>query len=228
MCPGLAVTRYSIVLLGAVGVGKGTQAKKLAEALKIPQISTGDILRAEIAAGTELGNQVRETMDRGELVSDDLLIELVRGRLDKPDTARGAVLDGFPRTIPQADALEKLLAEFDLPPPLVISIDVPDALIVERLASRRVCTTCGATFNLNLDKNALTAHQCPDGKTPNVVLREDDHPETVQRRLAIYREKTSPLLEYYRRKRALKTVSGVGTTNEVYARIAIELDSATE
>lgn len=228
MSPGLSVHRYSIILLGAVGVGKGTQAKKLVETLKIPQISTGDILRAEIAAGSDLGSQVKGIMERGELVSDDILIDLVRSRLDKPDTARGAIFDGFPRTIPQADALEKLLLEVGLPAPIVVTIDVPDQEIIERLASRRTCLSCGMTLSLALDKDAVQSHKCPDGKTPNVVQREDDRPETVENRLKVYREKTAPLLEYYRRRRSLRTVSGTGTTNEVYARIAIELDSGTE
>ena len=133
----MTVSRYSIVLLGAVGVGKGTQAKKLVEALKVPQISTGDILRAEVQTQTELGIKVQEIMGRGELVADDLLIAIVRLRLKKPDTARGAIFDGFPRTIPQADALEQLVLEEGMPAPVVISIEVPDEEIVERLASRR-------------------------------------------------------------------------------------------
>lgn len=224
----MTVSRYSIILLGAVGVGKGTQAKKLVEALKLPQISTGDILRAEIQARSELGKQVQDIMGRGELVADDLLIELVRSRLKKPDTARGAIFDGFPRTVPQADALETLLTEFDLPAPVVISIDVPDEEIIERLASRRVCLSCGATYNLTSDSAAIAAHKCPEGKTPQVVQRDDDQPETVKTRLNIYREKTAPLLDYYKRKRALKTVSGTGTANEVFARVLIELDGISE
>lgn len=224
----MSVSRYSIILLGAVGVGKGTQAKRLVDALKVPQISTGDILRAEVQAQTELGKQVQEIMGRGDLVADDLLIELVRSRLDKPDTARGAIFDGFPRTIPQADALEKLLTEVDMPAPVVLSIEVPDVEIVERLASRRVCLTCGATYNLTLDEAAILSHKCPDGKLPQIVQRDDDKPDTVQKRLQIYREKTAPLLDYYKRKRALKTVSGTGTTNEVFARILIELDGINE
>jgi adenylate kinase len=224
----MTVSRYSIILLGAVGVGKGTQAKKLVESLKVPQISTGDILRAEVAAQSELGKQVQDIMARGELVGDDLLVELVRSRLTKPDTARGAIFDGFPRTIPQADALEKLLEEFDLSAPIVVSIEVPDEEIISRLASRRVCLSCGATFNLNLDQAAISSHKCPDGKTPNVVQREDDKPDTVKTRLQVYREKTAPLLDYYKRKRALKSISGTGTTNEVFARVLIELDGIGE
>ncbi len=224
----MAVSRYSIVLLGAVGVGKGTQAKKLVESLKVPQISTGDILRAEVQAQTELGIQVQETMGRGELVADDLLIAIVRSRLKKPDTARGAIYDGFPRTIPQADALEQLLLEEGMPAPVVISIEVPDEEIVARLASRRVCLNCGSTFNLNSDQAAITAHKCPDGKSAMIVQRDDDKPETVQKRLQVYREKTAPLLDYYKRKRSLKTVSGTGTTNEVFARVLIELDGVYE
>ena len=224
----MTVSRYSIVLLGAVGVGKGTQAKKLVEALRVPQISTGDILRSEIQAQTELGVQVQEIMGRGELVADDLLIAIVRSRLKKSDTARGAIFDGFPRTIPQADALEHLVLDESMPAPVVISIDVPDEEIIERLASRRVCLNCGATFNLNLDQAAIVSHKCPDGKAAMIVQRDDDKPETVQKRLQVYREKTAPLLDYYKRKRSLKTVSGTGTTNEVFARVLIELDGINE
>ncbi len=228
MRPALSVNRYSVVLLGAIGVGKGTQAKKLVEALKVPQISTGDILRAEVQTKTELGLKVQATLDRGDLVADDLLIELVRHRLTKPDTARGAIFDGFPRTIPQADALDGLLEAESMPAPIVISIEVPDDQIVTRLASRRVCLTCGATFSTETDSAAIASHRCPDGREAQLVQREDDKPETVQKRLAVYREKTAPLLDYYRRKRALHSVPGVGTTNEVFARILIELDGVTE
>lgn len=224
----MSVNRYSIVLLGAVGVGKGTQSKKLVEALRVPQISTGDILRSEIHAQTELGKKVQDIMGRGELVADDLLISLVRSRLSKPDTARGAIFDGFPRTIPQADALSQMLVDEGMPAPIVISIDVPDEGIIERLTSRRVCLTCGATYNLASDQAAIAAHRCPDGKSAQIVQRDDDKPETVQIRLQVYREKTAPLLEYYRRKKLLKSVSGTGTTNEVFARILIELDDISE
>lgn len=224
----LTVSRYSVILLGAIGVGKGTQAKKLVEALKIPHISTGDILRAEVIAGSELGLKAKAVIDRGELVSDDLLIDIVRARLDKQDCARGAIFDGFPRTIPQADALESLLNEQDLPQPVVVSIDVPDDQIIARLMSRRVCATCGATFNLDLDQAAITSHKCPDGKAPNIILREDDKPETVQKRLEVYREKTAPLLDYYRKKRSLKNISGIGATQEVFARVLLALDSGLE
>ncbi|MBK6766150.1 MAG: adenylate kinase [bacterium] len=222
------MNRYSVVLLGAIGVGKGTQAKKLVDALKVPQISTGDILRAEVAAKSELGLQVQAVLDRGDLVADDLLIELVRNRLTKPDTARGAIFDGFPRTIPQADALDGLLEEQSMPTPVVISIEVPDDQIVQRLASRRVCLTCGATFSTETDASLIAAHRCPDGRSAQILQREDDKPETVQKRLAVYREKTAPLLEYYRRKRLLRNVSGVGGANEVFARILIDLDGASE
>lgn len=228
MRPALSVNRYSVVLLGAIGVGKGTQAKKLVEALKVPQISTGDILRAEVQTKTELGLKVQATLDRGDLVADDLLIELVRHRLTKPDTARGAIFDGFPRTIPQADALDGLLETESMPTPIVISIEVPDDQIVVRLTSRRVCLTCGATFSTESDAGAIAAHKCPDNREPQIVQREDDKPETVQKRLSVYRENTAPLMDYYRRKRLLHNVSGVGTTNEVFARILIELDGVTE
>jgi adenylate kinase len=166
--------------MGTVGVGKGTQAIKLSEHLKIPQISTGDILRSEIKAESELGLKAREIMNRGELVGDDVIIDMVRRRLLEDDAVCGAIFDGFPRTIPQAEALDKLLEEMGLPLSAVVSIVLPDEVIIERLSMRRVCLTCGATFNKEKDAQAIEQHRCPKGE-PQIIFRDDDKPETVAR-----------------------------------------------
>jgi adenylate kinase len=155
------MSKYTLILLGAVGVGKGTQAQCLAKHLGIPQISTGDILRAEVQTGSPLGKSAKEIMARGDLVPDELIIEMVRKRLLENDAVRGAIFDGFPRTVPQAVELDKLLEEVSLPSPRVISIEVPEEDIIERLSSRRVCTTCGATFSVALDPQIAEQHRCP-------------------------------------------------------------------
>lgn len=215
--------KTTLILLGANGVGKGTQAQKLAENLGIPQISTGDILRAEVKAGSDLGRKAKEVMDRGELVADEVIIDMVRKRLLLDDAVRGVIFDGFPRTIPQAEVLDKLLDELDIPLSNVISIDVPKEQIVERLSSRRVCISCGAVFNLNLNQQEIEKHRCPKGE-PNIVLRDDDKPETVMRRLEVYFEKTAPLINYYKNTGRFRSISGVGDTEEVFARILIAMD----
>ncbi len=217
------MSKYTLILLGAIGVGKGTQAQRLSKNLGVPQISTGDILRAEVQAGTDLGLKANEIMNRGDLVPDDVIIEMVRKRLLEDDAVRGAIFDGFPRTVPQAQALDGLLAELDLPPPRVISIEVPEEVIIERLSSRRVCTVCGATFNLALNPQAIDQHRCPKGK-PNIIQRDDDKPETVLARLKVYEEKTLPLVNYFRKSGALRQVPGLGTEDEVFARILIAMD----
>lgn len=217
------MSKYTLILLGAIGVGKGTQSQRLARNLGIPQISTGDILRAEVQAGSELGQKAKEIMGRGELVPDDVIIEMVRKRLLEDDAVRGAIFDGFPRTVPQAQALDGLLVEVELPSPRVISIEVPEEVIIERLSSRRVCTTCGATFNIAQNPQAAEQHRCPKGK-PNIIQREDDKPETVLARLKVYEEKTLPLANHYRKSGALRQVSGLGTEDEVFARILIAMD----
>ena len=218
------MSKYTLILLGAVGVGKGTQAQRLSKNLSIPQISTGDILRAEVQAGTDLGLRAREIMNRGELVPDDVIIDMVRKRLLEDDAVRGAIFDGFPRTVPQAQALDGLLTELDLPLPRVISIEVPQEVIIERLSSRRVCTTCGATFNIAANPRAAEEHRCPKGGKPNIIQRDDDKPDTVLARLKVYEEKTLPLVNYYRKSGALRQVPGLGTEDEVFARILIAMD----
>jgi adenylate kinase len=158
------------------------------------------------------------------LVSDDVIIGMVKNRLQKDDAVRGAIFDGFPRTIPQAEALGNLLVEMGLPEPVVVNIDVPDDEIIRRLSSRRVCATCGAVFNLDMNPDAPAKHACPAG-TPNIIQRDDDQPETVRKRLQVYQEKTAPLIDYYKKRSSLRTVSGMGNEKEVFARVLIALDS---
>jgi len=217
------MTKYTLILLGAIGVGKGTQAQRLSRHLGIPQIATGDLLRMEAQAGTELGQRAAEIMNRGELVPDEIITDMVRGRLLQNDAGRGAVFDGFPRTVPQAEALDGLLQEIDLPIPHVVSIEVPEEEIVERLSSRRVCVTCGAVFNMKTNPAAIEKHKCPKGEA-RVILRDDDRPETIQQRLEVYRAKTLPLVTYYRDKGFFREVSGIGTEDQVFARILIAMD----
>lgn len=217
------MSKYTLILLGAIGVGKGTQAQRLSEHLQIPQISTGDILRQEVRAGTDLGRVVQEIMARGELVPDDAILDIVRKRLLQNDAVRGAIFDGFPRTVAQAEGLEKMLVELDLPPPQVVSIEVPQDVIIERLSARRVCTTCGAVFNVQAKPDSIDHHRCPKGEA-HIVLREDDRPDTVLQRLKVYEEKTLPLVTYFQKAGQLRQISGLGTEDQVFARILIAMD----
>jgi adenylate kinase len=217
------MAKNTVIMLGAVGVGKGTQAQRLVNYLRVPQISTGDILRAEVQVGSELGAKAKEIMNRGELVPDNLIIDIVHKRLDQDDAVRGAIFDGFPRTIPQAQALEKLLTDVGLPAPRVVSIDVPKDKIIDRLSSRRVCTTCGATFSVKTTPDIETTHKCAKGPA-NVILRDDDKSETVAQRLKVYEEKTAPLIDFYKKAGQLRAVDGVGTEDQVFARVLIALD----
>jgi adenylate kinase len=217
------MSKYTLILLGAIGVGKGTQAQRLAAQLQIPQISTGDLLRAEVQAGTDLGLKAKEIMNRGELVPDDVILDMVRKRLEADDAVRGAIFDGFPRTVPQAQAVDALMEALSLPLPRVVSIEVPQEIIVERLASRRVCTTCGATFNIKANPQCAELHKCPKGQA-NVIQREDDKEETIRQRFIVYEEKTLPLVNFYRKSGALRQISGLGTEDEVFARVLIAMD----
>ena len=188
-----------LILLGPPGSGKGTYASRLNIRLGIPHISTGDIVRDEIKAGTELGKQIRRYSDRGELVPDEIIIEMLQDRLDRPDCAKGFILDGFPRTIEQADALGKI-ADIDL----VINLNVPDEIIIQRLSNRLVCRRCGAIFNaLTLrPKKDLVCDECGG----ELYTRDDDRPEVIKERLDVYRRETAPLIEHYRNKELLRDV----------------------
>ena len=195
-----------IIMLGAPGAGKGTQAKKIADKFNIPHISTGDIFRANLKEGTELGLKAKEYMDKGELVPDGLTCDLVMDRIAKDDAKNGFVLDGFPRTIPQAEALTEALKKIGQAMDIAINVDVPDENIVERMGGRRACVGCGATYHV-VTVPPKTEGKC-DRCGAELILRDDDKPETVKRRLAVYHEQTRPLIDYYEGQGILKTVDG--------------------
>ena len=206
-----------IIMLGAPGAGKGTQAKKIAAKYDIPHISTGDIFRANIKNGTELGNKAKTYMDQGLLVPDELVVDLVVDRVQQDDCKNGYVLDGFPRTIPQAEALDKALAEFGDKIDYAIDVNVPDENIVKRMGGRRACVGCGATYHLVYAPTKTEGICDVCGK--ELILRDDDKPETVQKRLNVYHEKTQPLIDYYTKAGILKTVDGTVDINDVFAAI---------
>ena len=197
-----------IIMLGAPGAGKGTQAKRIAEKYQIPHISTGDIFRANIKEGTELGAKAKAFMDQGLLVPDELTVALVADRF---------VLDGFPRTIPQAQALEDALAKMGSRMDFAIDVDVPDESIVSRMGGRRACVGCGSTYHLVYapTKTEGVCDKC-GGET---VLRDDDKPETVQKRLSVYHDQTQPLIEFYSNQGILKSVDGTQPMEDVFAAI---------
>ena len=206
-----------IIMLGAPGAGKGTQAKQIADKYQIPHISTGDIFRANIKEGTELGTKAKSYIDQGLLVPDELVVELVADRIVKDDCKNGFVLDGFPRTIPQAEALDEALAKMNQKMDYAIDVDVPDENIVSRMGGRRACLSCGATYHI---VNIPTKVEGICDKCGNaVVLRDDDQPETVQKRLSVYHEQTQPLIDYYNSRGILKSVDGTRPMDDVFADI---------
>ena len=206
-----------IIMLGAPGAGKGTQAKKIAEKYQIPHISTGDIFRANIKQGTELGNKAKSYMDAGELVPDKLVVDLVVDRVAQEDCKNGYVLDGFPRTIPQAEALDAALAEIGSKIDYAINIEVSDADIIERMSGRRACETCGATYHIvNVPPKKEGICDIDGGK---LILRDDDKPETVKNRLAVYHEQTEPLIKYYTDKGEIFDIDGTIGLDNVFAAI---------
>ena len=207
-----------IVMLGGPGAGKGTQAKIIAERYSIPHISTGDIFRANIKEGTELGKKAKTYMDQGALVPDELVVDLVADRLTWEDAKEGFVLDGFPRTIPQAEALTKALKEMGTELDYAIDIEVPDQNIIERMGGRRACVSCGATYHL-VNIPPKTEGKC-DKCGSDLILRDDDKPETVKKRLNVYHEQTQPLIEYYQELGLLREVDGTVQMNEVFDAIA--------
>lgn len=207
--------RLIVVLLGKQGAGKGTQCASLSEQYNIPHVSTGDILRAAVREGTPLGLQVKSVLDAGDLVSDDLVVALVQERFAQPDAQRGALLDGFPRTIGQATALDTMLA--DEPVSICINLDVPTALVVERLSRRRVCQECGAIYRADEPAGASgTCEKCGG----DVIQRADDQPEAIQQRLDAYERDTAPLLDYYAAKDLVVTVDGNQTVEAVGAAVS--------
>lgn len=204
-------------MLGAPGAGKGTQAKMIAEKFGIPHISTGDIFRANIKNGTELGKKAKEFMDKGQLVPDELTVEILLDRVANDDCKNGYVLDGFPRTIPQADVLDKELTKLGDKVDFAINVDVPDENIVRRMSGRRACLKCGATYHIEHipPKTEGICDKCGS----ELVQRDDDKPETVQNRLSVYHEQTQPLIEYYDKKNILKSVDGTKDMQEVFSDI---------
>lgn len=206
-----------IVMLGPPGAGKGTQAVRLARRYRIPAISTGDILREAVQSGTELGRRVKAVMDRGDLVGDDLMIDIVRERLRRDDTARGAVLDGFPRTVAQAEALDAIADGHGL---IVVEIAVPEDELVRRLSSRRICQGCGAIAAQAADGAAAACARC--GGT--LVSRSDDREEVVRARLNVYQQATRPLLDFYRTRPSFTTIDGLQSPDAVAAAIAGAID----
>ena len=206
-----------IIMLGAPGAGKGTQAKKIATKYEIPHISTGDIFRANIKNGTELGKKAKTYMDQGLLVPDELVVDLVVDRVNQEDCKNGYVLDGFPRTIPQAEALTAALAKMGQKVDYAIDVDVPDENIVRRMGGRRACVGCGATYHVEY---APTKKEgiC-DACGAELILRDDDKPETVQKRLNVYHEQTQPLIDYYTEAGILKTVDGTVDIDDVFQAI---------
>ena len=212
-----------IIMLGAPGAGKGTQAKRIAAQYGIPHISTGDIFRANIKNETELGRKAKGYMDQGMLVPDELTLELIMDRFTNEDCKNGYVLDGFPRTIPQAEALTAALAKQNDAVDFAINVDVPDEAIVSRMSGRRACVACGGTYHVvfNPTKQDGICDAC-GGK---LILREDDKPETVQKRLSVYHEQTQPLIDYYKNQNILREVDGTKDMEEVFRSITEILEA---
>ena len=206
-----------IIMLGAPGAGKGTQAKKIADKYQIPHISTGDIFRANIKNGTELGKKAKTYMDQGLLVPDELVVDLVVDRLAQDDCKNGCVLDGFPRTIPQAESLDAALAAKGEAIDYAIDVDVPDENIISRMSGRRACVGCGSTYHIVYAPTK--AEGICDRCGEKLILRDDDQPETVKKRLTVYHAQTQPLIDYYTKKNVLKSVDGTKDMEEVFRAI---------
>ena len=214
-----------IIMLGAPGAGKGTQAKRIAEQYGIPHVSTGDIFRANIKEQTPLGMEAKSYMDRGELVPDELTVKILLDRVSKDDCKNGYVLDGYPRTIPQAEVLDKAIEETQDPSGIgadekidfAINVDVPDENIINRMSGRRACLKCGATYHIQYmpPKTEGICDKCQS----ELVIRDDDKPETVRNRLSVYHEQTAPLIDYYSNKGILRTVDGTKDVDEVFSDI---------
>jgi adenylate kinase len=206
-----------MILFGAPGSGKGTQAKKLMQDRSIPQISTGDMLRAAVASGTSLGKQAQAIMDSGQLVSDDIMLGIISERLKEPDTANGFVLDGFPRTLKQARGLEELLDEIGKPLDAAVLMEIDFDILMKRLTGRRTCSTTGKLLNIHFSPQ----HEIDECRKSGgeLIQREDDNEETISDRLDVYRRHTEPVIEYYRSRGKLTTIDADGSVDEVYERL---------
>lgn len=206
-----------LVLLGAPGAGKGTQAKILVEKYGIPQISTGDLLRAAVAAGTALGKEAKSYMDRGELVPDTVVLGMVEERLRQEDCKKGFILDGFPRNTKQAEALDNMLNSLNMPLTAALSVDVPFDELMKRLTGRRTCKACGQMYNIyfNPPKKEGVCDKCGG----ELFQRDDDKEETIKKRLEVYSAQTAPLIDYYSKKGILKSVVGTGSIEDIFKKV---------
>jgi adenylate kinase len=212
-----------IVFLGAPGSGKGTQSQRLVERHGIPQVSTGDLLRAHVRDGTELGRRAKSVMDAGQLVDDATILGMVRERLAAPDAARGFILDGFPRTVPQAEGLEQMLAVIGQPLDAAVLFDVDSELLVKRISGRRTCQDCGRVFNVHTAPPPSPPPCSGQCETPRLVQRPDDKEETVARRLEVYEEQTRPLVGFYEQRGLLRSIDAEGDLPTVTARLEAAL-----
>lgn len=210
-----------LVLLGAPGAGKGTQAKKLIEKYGMPQISTGDLLRAAVAAGTELGKEAKTYMDSGNLVPDSVVLGMVEERLQQDDCKNGYILDGFPRNTAQAEALDEMLGKVGMSLDAALSVDVPLEDLMKRLTGRRTCKDCGQMYNIFYSAPA-TEGKC-DKCGGELYQRDDDQEATIQKRLEVYTAQTAPLIDYYGSKGIVKSVSGTGDIDEIFANVVATL-----
>ncbi len=209
-----------LVLLGAPGAGKGTQADMLAEEFGIPKLSTGEMVRAEVASGTDLGNNIKDTIHQGKLVSDDVMIDLVKARISKSDCENGFILDGFPRTIPQAKALDQMIAQLPEQGFLVINFLVGVADLVKRISGRYTCKSCHTGYH-KIFKQPKLEGVCDKCGSKEFVYREDDKPEAVKVRIDVYNEKTAPLIEYYKKNGSFREVDGMGTIKHINASVSV-------
>lgn len=214
----------NLILLGGPGAGKGTQAKKLIDKFGIPQISTGDILRAAVKEGTEMGRKAKDFMDAGKLVPDEVVIGIIKDRLALPDCKKGFILDGFPRTVPQAEALDKVLASLGSKIDHVVSIDVDEEALVNRLTGRRTCKSavCGQMYHVKFTppKKDMVCDKCGS----ELYQRADDNETTVRSRLATYNQATKPLIDYYSKKGLVRPIAGVGSIEDIFNKIVTILD----
>jgi len=213
-----------LILLGPPGAGKGTQAKIITEELGVPQISTGDILRSAVREGTQMGVRAKQYMDAGALVPDDVVVGIVRERLELPDCSTGFILDGFPRTVAQADALTVNLAELKQELQLVIALEVDENALVDRLTGRRTCRGCGRGYHLKYDP-PVAAGKC-DGCSSELYQRDDDREDTIRHRLAVYAQQTTPLIDYYRNQGILRAIDGMQDIAVVTEKIRALLKAA--